>query len=264
MGIFKRSQTTQQVADEVGRSTGTGNAPARSVSLVKQSGPAVQRDTVQSTAPDLVKKFDKVGVSLSKRGLDGIRAEAVMLLDYSGSMSMDYSNGTVQALVERSLAFALQIDMDGTIPVIRFGSDAYKPVNVSVGNYQRVVNGELSSGRMGTTNLTAALDELLQLAKTATAPLFAIIVTDGNPDDRRSATNLVRELAKYPVFVKFLAIQPVNYLQELDDMGNRLLDNVDSQFVPDPRNISDLDFADKMVEEWDTWVAAAQTAGVLA
>jgi hypothetical protein len=91
------------------------------------------------------------------------------------------------------------------------------------------------------------------------------VVTDGAPDSKPAATKLVCELARYPVFVKFLAIKPVDYLQDLDDLDSskRLLDNVDAKFIPDPDGMSDLEFADAMADEWDTWIVAAASAGVL-
>lgn len=266
MGLFNReSKTTQQLADEQGRSTGTGNAPARSVQLTKQFGPATPRADVEAKGGiDMTKRFDKAGVSLSKRGLDGIRAEAVMLLDHSGSMISDYENGTVQTLVERALGFALQIDTDGTIPVIRFDYGVHKAIDVNIGNYAAITQNQLyERDKMGSTNLTAALDELLTLAKKTTQPIFAIIVTDGQPNDTTTVTQRVRELAKYPVFLKFLAIQNVPYLQKLDDMDGRLIDNADAKFISDPAGISDLNFADAMTDEWATWIGAAQVAGIL-
>lgn len=267
MGIFSgKSKTTQQVADETGRTTGTGNAPARSISFVKQAGPANQRADVEAKGGvDLAKKFDKAGVSLAKRDLTGVRAEVVMLLDHSGSMQYDYSNGTVQTLVERALGFALQIDTDGTIPVIRFDSRVHDAINVTIDNYTTVTQTKLyEPNKMGSTNLTAALDSLLNMAKKTTQPLFAVIITDGQPNDTTTVTQRVRELSKYPVFIKFLAIQKVDYLQKLDDLDGVLIDACDAQFIQNPAGMSDLDFADAMANEWNTWIAAAQQAGILA
>jgi hypothetical protein len=67
------------------------------------------------------------------------------------------------------------------------------------------------------------------------------------------------------VVLKFLAIKPVDYLQDLDDLpaSKRRLDNVDAKFIADSAGMTDLAFADAMVDEWDTWIAAATSAGVL-
>lgn len=240
----------------------------KTVTLTKDptGAPAVDLTKLSAEHVNLTKRAQKAGISLSKRGLDGIRAQAVLILDHSGSMWSDYNSGTVQTLVERALGFAMQIDVDGEIPVIAFDSQVWPAVDVNVGNYQDVVNREVwRRQKMGSTDLAAALTQLQEMAKTTDAPIFAIIVTDGAPDSRPKATKVVCELAKYPVFLKFLAIQPVDYLQTLDDLGpsKRLIDNADAKFIDDPAGISDLAFADAMVDEWDTWIGAATNAGLL-
>lgn len=248
--------------------------PAKTVTLVKDANgaPAVNLSDVESAGHlDLAKKAQKAGISLSKRGLSGIRAQAVLVLDYSGSMSYDYSNGNVQTLTERALGFALQIDVDGEIPVIPFASRALPPINVNVQNYSGVIDRELVSRYdMGTTDLAGGLRVVLEMAKRTDAPIFCIVVTDGAPDSRSDATKVVAELSKYPVFIKFLALNEVDYLRKLDDdMGGKsLIDNVDSKFsdadgTPNLLTCPDLAFADAMVDEWDSWLANAQRVGIL-
>jgi hypothetical protein len=75
----------------------------------------------------------------------------------------------------------------------------------------------------------------------------------------------VCELAEYPVFLKFLDIQPVCYLQELDDLDSsqRRVDNADAKYVSNPAAMSDLDFAEAMIDEWDSWIKAATGAGII-
>lgn len=250
---------------------------SKPINLVKDpSGtPAVDLTKLRDSHPSLVKRAEKAGISLSKRGLDGVRAQAVMILDHSGSMYGDYANGTVQTMVERALGFALQIDVDGTVPVIPFDYGVRPTVEVTVDNYVGVVDREIwKKHEMGSTNLTDALQTLKAMAKITDAPIFAIVICDGSPNSKGTATKVVCELAEYPVFLKFLAIKPVDYLQELDDLpsgkgglfrrgGVRLLDNVDAKFIPDPAGMSDLAFADAMTDEWDSWIKAATAAGIL-
>jgi hypothetical protein len=245
--------------------------PAKTVALTQDAtgAPAVNLTKVRESGPaglDLAKKADKAGFALSKRGLAGIRAQAVLVLDHSGSMQRDYERGVVQQLVERTLGFALQIDVDGEIPVIPFDSRVKPTVDVNLSNYQGVVDRDIYRPRnMGTTNLADALGVLKQMAEASDAPLFAIIITDGEPNYKQPTTEMVCELSRYPVFLKFLAIQRVNYLQELDDLPakKRLLDNVDAKFISDPSGMSDKDFAEAMVDEWDTWIAEATRERVL-
>jgi hypothetical protein len=256
-------------------------APARTINLVKDpsGGPAVNLSKVREAGHiDLVKRAEKAGISLSKRNLGGLRGAVRLYVDHSGSMEFpnarDYSNGNVQRLVERALGYAFQLDSDGKIPVIAFDSELWPEVVVDQTNYQGVVEREIwHKGKMRGTEFVPVLEDLLSEAKSTNEPIFAIIVTDGSPSDRSKATNLIIELATYPVQIKFLAIREADFLKKLDDLedrrpGARLLDNVDAKFFdgedcPLLSDITDLQFADAMADEIDTWVADATAKGVL-
>jgi von Willebrand factor type A domain. len=245
---------------------------ARTVTLVKDPNgtSAVNLSKVREAGHiDLAKKADKAGISLNKRGLEGIRAQAFLVLDYSYSMLDDYRNGNVQTLVERALGFALQIDLDGEVPVIPFASQALPTIAVNLNNYQGVVDRELvQKHRMGSTDLAGGLQVVLDAAKTTDSPIFCIVVTDGAPDSKPAAVKVVAEMSKYPVFIKFLALNEIEFLRKLDDdmAGKSLIDNVDTKFSSGDLDLlggTDLKFADAMTDEWDTWIKAAFTAGVL-
>lgn len=242
---------------------------AKSVKLVKDANgaPAVDLGKVeQQGGVSLRKKSESAGVSLKKKNIAGIRAQVVVLLDHSGSMTNDYDNGKVQELTERALGFGLQVDVDGSIPIYAFDDKLYKPVDVTMQNYQGIVQQSIYKPYdMGGTKLARPLETVRDLAKNTDAPIFLCVVTDGNPWDASETTKLVCDLARYPVFIKFLAIRDVPYLRTLDDLGDdkRLLDNVDAKFFKDLSNVTDEAFADAMVDEWDTWVDAAKAAGIL-
>ena len=191
-----------------------------------------------------------------------------------------YASGLVQKLVERALGFALQIDSDGSIEVIPFDSVMWPKVLVDVSNYRGITDAKLwNRGRMGGTNMAQPFRTIQQEAEGSEEPIFLIVVGDGSPSDKSATTQAVCDLAGYPVFIKFLAIAEVDYLQDLDDLPSgsgggglfgrrrsgptRLLDNVDAKFISDPDGISDLAFSDAMLDEWDTWIKAATDAGIL-
>ncbi len=211
----------------------------------------------------LAKTAEKVGVSLRKRGLAGMRGRVIVLLDHSGSMGSDFRSGLVQKLLERTLGFGLQIDTDGEVEVIPFDSIVWQAETVGLGNYQQAAQSVYRPNQMGSTNLTAALSAVRDLAGTTQEPIVCVVITDGNPDDRRSATAAVVDLARYPVWLKFLALRDVPYLRQLDDMDGRLVDNCDAKTITDPDGITDDEFAELMVDEWNSWLHEATSAGVL-
>jgi hypothetical protein len=235
----------------------------KTVSLTKRSTSAPAAD-MTGAHPDMVKRVGKVQFALNKIGLDDIDAEVVVLVDRSGSMAG--RDREVQLLLERVLAFGLQVDSDGVIPVIPFSSTMHRHFDVTMMNYQEAAanTGAPGGGTIMSDPLLAARD----LARDSEKPIFLVVIGDGNPNDPRGTTAAVCELSNYPVFIKFISLAQVDYLDELDNLettrpGARLLDNVDAQDVPDPAGISDLDFFQKMVEEWDTWIVAAQHHGLL-
>jgi hypothetical protein len=213
----------------------------------------------------MTKKFDKAGISLSKAGLDGIRAEAVMILDHSISMSPGYRSGMVSTLVARALAFALHIDRDGRIPVIPFDSRLWPEVDVTLSNYADIVDQRIyRPGQMGGTYLAPALYQVLRMAETTEVPLYVVIVTDDDPSDRTAVISTIKELKRYPVFLKVLTLEDAPFWDSMDDMVvPGLIDNLDAKRVADPANMADLAFADVMVDEWHSWIDAAVAAGIL-
>jgi hypothetical protein len=238
----------------------------KSVKMVKETdeSTAISLDKIENIS--LRKKTEHAGISLKKAGMGGVRAQVMVVLDHSGSMSSTYRSGKVQELVERFLGFGMAVDIDGEIPVVPFDSGVYNAVTVNMSNYHDVVNKSIYKPyNMGSTNLTEALKAVREEAKKTDAPLFVAIVTDGEPNERNSAREIVKDLANYPVFLKFLALQKVSFLEELDNMGSdeRLLDNVNTKEYYDLSSVTDEQFATDMVDEYKTWVDAALAVGIL-
>lgn len=253
-------------------STVSNQTPANPVPVTQDptGAPAVNLAKVSGAGHvNLSKTAETVGVSLAKRNLAGMRGRVVVVLDHSGSMHSDYRSGVVQQLLLRTLAFGLQVDTDGAVEVIPFDSRVWSTVKVDASNHQTVVQTKIwQPNQMGMTNLAGALSKVRDMAGKTKEPIVCVVITDGNPDSKPDATKVVCDLARYPVFLKFLAIRDVPYLAELDDLeqaqpGARLLDNVDAKTIPNPAHISDADFAEAMVDEWDSWLAAGRQAGVL-
>lgn len=249
----------------------TKQKPANPIAAVKDptGTPAVDLAKVAAAGHvSLSKTAETVGVSLRKRNLAGMRGRVVVVLDHSGSMSGDFRSGLVQRLLERTLGFGLQIDTDGAVEVIPFDSRVWATVTVGLNDYRQASQAVYRPGQMGSTDLAAALKAVRKLGDKTREPIVCVVITDGNPDDQRATTDVVCDLARYPVWLKFLALRSVPYLQELDDLeqhqpGARLLDNVDAKTIHDPDGISDDEFAEAMVDEWGTWIGAARSSGVL-
>ncbi|MER5281501.1 VWA domain-containing protein [Streptomyces sp. NPDC002809] len=220
----------------------------------------------------LVSLAKTAAISLEKKGLNGQRAAVYLVLDRSGSMRSYYRDGSVQNLAEQALGLSVNLDDDGTVPVVFFDSDAHPVVDVSLDNYEGSINRIHDSlGHMGTTNYGAAMLEVIEHYEQsgATDPAFVIFQTDGSPDSKRETEKILCEAARLPIFWQFIGYgsDQFKFLRKLDDLKvpqKRVVDN--AGFFPagrNPKALSDATLYDELMGEYPDWLRAAKEAGIL-
>lgn len=233
---------------------------------VSNAGTATNISNSDGIPVSLQKKVDAARISLAKEVPFALKMAVMAFVDASGSMSGFYANGTVQELTERALGFAIAMDDDGEIPVYGFGFDHFDAGTVNASNYQGFVSRS-SLGPNGSTNLSASLAFLEKAVKKSQEPVYALIVTDGAPDDRVDVTRRLERLSKLPVFVKILVVGhdrgAWRYVEDTLDNNDWGIDNVDGKLINEPAKLSDQQFADKMTEELHSWYRAASNAGII-
>lgn len=258
--------------------------PARHLSAKKSVKVRVNDPSVPAASVDMVKK---VGVSFEKKvesavkinltkGHNGTRWSVIELLDESISMNPFFADGTVQELVERSLAWCASVDNDGMVPFGAFGSHHIWHDEVDLSSVNGIVNAK-GWRPWGSTNLAASLQAILDMIHEMgdgwdSDPILLVIITDGSPDDQEAVKRLVCELSQYPVFIKILRVGndpwAKQFTEFLDDMevhspGSRLIDNVDCPENSVRKGMSDDDFNAMMVEETASYIVNAKAAGLL-
>lgn len=234
--------------------------------------------------PKLVSLAKTAGVSLAKNRAADRAAKAWLVLDVSGSMKPLFARGAVDRLVQRALAYALNIDDDGEINVILFDDAAVLHGTVNPSNYAR-----FSAAVMGRRDIWGTTDygRAMQLLRRESAgepdfgrmPVYVMFVTDGETQNPGVAERMIREASAEGIFWKFMAIGEMRrarigfgrralpagfgFLSYLDDMPGRVVDNADFFAVVDPDEPSDAEFFDMMANEYGEWIEAARSRGVL-
>lgn len=227
------------------------------------SGPAYSLDKVPAGLISLVKT---AAVSLDKNQLTGQRAAVYLVLDHSGSMRPFYVNGAVQRLSEQALALSVNLDDDGTVPVGYFASQAEAMFDVRLDNYQGVIDRTHASMHWGTTNYVAAMRNVIDEHEVsgATDPAFVIFQTDGEPDDRAAVEKVLRDASALPIFWAFVGFGGrVSFLERLDDLRGRKVDNASFFHAADPRTMTDAQLYDGLTRQYAGWLAAAAAAGIV-
>lgn len=257
------------VADEPGPVV--AQAPARAapaVDLEKQRRVNLQKKVEATGSISLVKSFKAAAVSLDKTGLTGLRAEVILVLDVSGSSLRLFRKGVYQQLVERFLAAALHFDDDGVIPAYLFDSRLHEAPDITLDNFERWSHDV--AARKDLWRATSYAPPIEAIARTlrrgSAVPTYVAFVTDGGNQDRKQATQAIRDASGLPAFFQFMAIGSEDqfpFLQKLDELSGRRVDNAGFFAVRDPTALSDDEFYGKLMVEFPLWLAAARSAGIL-
>ncbi|MFH1404556.1 MAG: VWA domain-containing protein [Patescibacteria group bacterium] len=242
---------------------------------------------------DVQKLKAKIGMKLAEKGMSGRTAQVVFSIDISGSMDGLYRNETVQRVVERAMALSLNMDDDGNLPAFMFGIKAHAPVVATATNIDGFVKDQLLrqiSGRLeGGTNYAPVLELVarhhfeaafqqkkkglfgggggVEVVKIPAVkdPVFNIFVTDGANGDPADAERIIREISKLPMFTQFVGIgrERKDFLEKLDDLSGRFVDNAGFCELGDISQMDDDDFVGALLNEYPEWCTKAQGLGLI-
>ncbi|UWX97834.1 VWA domain-containing protein [Arthrobacter zhaoxinii] len=249
-------------------------------------------DKVAEKAPSLLSLAKNASAAVDMSGLNGQTAKVALVLDFSASMHSQYRSGAMQRLAEKVLALATQFDDDGAIDFFVFDSGAAHLGEISLDDFSDGVSRLIGKRRMGTTNYAAAFLAVRDhfgfpaALKTSTRkglfggpkkvepaagtvpadqPVYALFLTDGAPDSKPAAVKALTEVSTTPIFWKFLSIgrEEMAFLQKLDDLDERFIDNADYKAVGDTDQLSDTALFEAMLDEYPAWIAEARTKGLI-
>lgn len=213
----------------------------------------VSTDTIADN--DVIKKInlnkEEVNkICLKKKPLISLKAKVKLVLDYSGSMSWFYDDGTIQEVVEKIVPLALQFDDDGELEVYLFSDDVKQIKNCNINNVNGYVE-KYANWEYGGTEYSPVIKKISKNCKND-LPEYIIFITDGDNSDKLDTTIAIKEVSKKPIFFQFIGVgnSKFKYLEQLDDMRGRYVDNADFFKVSE---MSDITY-DKLLTEFPTWL----------
>ncbi|GGO20352.1 VWA domain-containing protein [Deinococcus humi] len=251
--------------EEAGASTPT--PPPTAVNLRKERQ-RVLLEKAERQQPQLVSLIKTASVSLEKRGLAEARYRVKLVLDISGSMQREYRSGAVQALAERALALAARLDDDGEVEVYLFGIGAYRSGTLSLDNVSGFVD-RLKVKLEGGTHYSPVMKLIREDAARGghDLPCLVLFITDGGTSNPAVVVRQMTDAAQEPIFWKFMGIEEgrvnFDFLEKLDDLPGRVVDNADFFRVPAPIRIPDAELFELLLNELDGWQRDARAAGIL-
>jgi hypothetical protein len=230
----------------------------------------------------LIDLTKKVKVVLEKKKIFGEKAQIVIAVDISGSMYSRFSTGKVQELLTRLLAIGMNMDDDKAIDVFAFNTGGYSIAQATEHNIEGFVNNvflrkvSVSGGTKYAPVMsdivkkfgnTGGIGKFFGMKRSApvSVPTFVFFITDGDNFDKPETEKLIKDAANQAIFWQFVGIgsERFEFLQKLDDLSGRLIDNADFFAVNDISSISDDELYDRLLTEVPSWLKEARSKGVL-
>lgn len=214
-----------------------------------------------------------------KLNLEGVKAQVILCMDFSGSMDHLYRGGQVQELAERLLPLGLAFDDNGEVDFYLFHDGVIKiPETLKRSNYQGYINSKiLGKYSMGGTNYAPIINTIVedyagtakrqglfgkkvQEEKKFSLPVYVIFITDGANGDRSAAEEAIKNASRFGIFFQFVGIGGAQFpfLEKLDTLSGRVLDNANFFKVDDLSRKSDEDLYQLLLTEFPGWIPQAR------
>ena len=217
-------------------------------------------------------------ICLDKKSRTPISCQVKIIIDASGSMNSLYNNGTVQNVVTRCLALALNIDKDKSMEVIAFDNSILDLGEATEANYENFINPKKIMNTLGGgTSYSPPLRNLVEkkVLKEATPvgffkglfgkkpapvvesvpaptdPIFVMMITDGEASDEQSTRDAIKDLGEN-AYIQFVGIgsETFKFLKTAADDFN----NCGFSKIADIQKITDEALYDTLVnDEFVTW-----------
>lgn len=266
-------------------------APTPATAAPRSAAVDLEKRVAQS-APQLVNLVKSAAVSLEKAGLGQHRAKVCLVLDISGSMSTLYRKGLVQQFAERILALGCRFDDDGEIDVFLFGRNVHQGAPMGLSNWSNYIRQVIDKHPLeGDTRYGAAIEAVRRhyfpdsrggerkSALKAEVPVYVMFVTDGSTSDKPLTERQLRWASREPIFWQFMGIgkgrksrskalasfadSDFPFLEKLDELDGRMIDNADFFAVSSPDEHSDGALYDLLMNEYPQWVKEARQHGMI-
>ena len=249
MGLFNKIFNKNNKIDDV---------PAQVIQNQNDINTYVKQNISTEPPVNLTKKInlakDEVHkICLMKPVLNGLKAQVGVVLDFSGSMRPLYNNGTVQKVLEKILPMAMEFDDNGTMEVWIFENGYHRLPDVTLNNIANYIERETMRYSMGGTEYAPVMRNVIDSYSNSKLPSYVLFLTDGDCFDHNDSELTIKEASKLPIFWQFIGLgidDDFDFLQKLDDMEGRYVDNADFFIVEGIDKITYFN----LLDEFPSWL----------
>lgn len=266
-------------------------------SLQLLSKAALLEKKLEQQAPQIWQLAKKATLAIEKVNLTAHQAKVALCLDISASMGSLYKSGKIQRFAEKILALGCRFDDDGSIDIFLFGANSHSAGEMNVDNFANFIPQILKKYPLeGSTYYGKAMQtirnyyfpdgkgEMRKSPVASNIPVYVMFVTDGATFDEQITERQLKWSSYEPIFWQYMAIgksrrdikkgglggfvakafaSDFTFLERLDEMRGRYLDNANFFSVEDPESISDDELYELLMSEYPSWLKLAQNKDLL-
>lgn len=234
-------------------------------------------------------------ISLEKKGIDQVTAKVALAIDISGSMSSLFRTGTVQKTCERLLGLAMNLDDNQAADIFLFGQDSYSIGELTEENFSNFVSKKISNkyDLEPDTKYAGVISDIINFyhpdsevvpknknifsrifsskskpdvsTGAISEPAYVLFLTDGDNSDYAATEDLIKQASNLGIFWQFVGIggSSFKFLEKLDNMTGRYIDNANFFSLDDLDKISDSALYDRMLTEFPSWIKEAKAKNII-
>ena len=152
---------------------------------------------VETCAPALVGTARQAGRALSDAGIAGRRAAIYLILAHDYGMKNLYESFAIQAFAERVLALSVNLDDDGTVPLIFSGEREPFLEDISLDNYRGRIGQLHTQVDWGWGCTVEAMRQAADHYQTSGArdPAVVIVQVSDEPNDKAEIRSMLQNSA---------------------------------------------------------------------
>ena len=200
--------------------------------------------------------------------LKDMKSKVALVLDFSGSMEGMFRDGTVQSVIERIIPIALQFDDNQELDFWIFENGFKRLQPITKNNFYGLAEKIYNQYSMGGTKYSPVMRDVIKkysVDEPSDLPAYVLFITDGDNFDKSQTTTIITDNCTKPIFWQCVGVGTArkDYLQQLDDLPNREMDNVDFFNINNPNAISDEELYNKLFDEYPSWVIEARRNGII-
>lgn len=218
-----------------------------------------------------LRKKEVLNIVEKDESLRGLVSRAAVVMDFSGSMGSLYRNGTVQTVLERLLPVAMQFDDNGEMEVWLFDNGFRRMPNMNLDNFYGYVDREIMQKgyHMGGTCYAPVMQDIYNKymkEDSANLPNYVMFITDGDNSDHGDTNRVITMTSHSPIFWQFVGLgnSSFSYLERLDTLSGRYVDNANFFALNDFEHVSDSELYKRLLNEYPQWLRLPQVQNMIA